>query len=423
MPSKPKNLDEIDSVSDGEGSQVSDASTENSVHQTDSEISVSSSENEDESSTDNDLQFRRNKRVLLGRNNYNWSKIHPATSRMRAHNLVTKLSGLAGDATGYNEQKLDFLFLLAALRFDGTSARDERKQTDDPLAGNFATGKRRNHIQINCLFPTLTVLSLIEPTVNSNSKITANDWFSSIELVEPLKLKELTYVGTVRKNKRQIPPTFLPKKDRPLHSTEFAFTKDKNSFVLRSKKEHYDKKPEIIDFCNFTKAGVYALDQKCATYTVGRRTRRWTLAIWFAIIDIAAVNAHVVLGATEDSDNITRRDFVVRSLGRDQIKDYLASRYAIKNLQRERAACNYFKNSWYCKRCLFLRTLQEDVDAPSALGSRIRNIQPTVPSVAEEFANPIVFRTSHVTTMRTAECRKLGQVTADIVNSANWKTL
>ncbi|KAJ8870109.1 hypothetical protein PR048_029121 [Dryococelus australis] len=85
-----------------------------------------------------------------------------------------------------------------------------------------------------------------------------------------------------------------------------------------------DKKPEIIDLYNMTKAGADALDQKCPTYTVGCRTRRWTLAIWFAMIDIAA----------KDSDTITRRDFLV-SLGRDIIKEHLACRSAIKNLLRE----------------------------------------------------------------------------------------
>ncbi|KAJ8884903.1 hypothetical protein PR048_011099 [Dryococelus australis] len=104
MSSKPKNLDEMDSVSDDEGLQVSDASTENSDRQTDSEISVSSSRNQDESSTDNDPQFLNNENVLLGKNNYKWSKIPPATKRTRAcaHNLVAKLPGLTGDARVHN---------------------------------------------------------------------------------------------------------------------------------------------------------------------------------------------------------------------------------------------------------------------------------------------------------------------------------
>ncbi|KAJ8894216.1 hypothetical protein PR048_006826 [Dryococelus australis] len=137
-------------MSDDEGSQSSDLSTENSDHRTDSEISASSSENEDESSTDNDLQFRHNKNVLLARNNYKWSKIPPSASRTRAHNLVTKLPGLA-------------------------------------------------------------VISLFEPIVNSDRNITADNWFSSIGLVEQLKLKGLTYVGTVRKNTRDIPLHSCPK--------------------------------------------------------------------------------------------------------------------------------------------------------------------------------------------------------------------
>ncbi|KAJ8896340.1 hypothetical protein PR048_001684 [Dryococelus australis] len=83
-----------------------------------------------------------------------------------------------------------------------------------------------------------------------------------------------------------------------------------------------------------TKVGQDALDQKCATHTVGRRTRRWTLAIWFAIMDIAVVNVHVILGANKDSDNITSRDFLL-FLGRDLIKEHIVSRSAIKNLPRE----------------------------------------------------------------------------------------
>ncbi|KAJ8879409.1 hypothetical protein PR048_020017 [Dryococelus australis] len=62
--------------------------------------------------------------------------------------------------------------------------------------------------------------------------------------------------------------------------------------------------------------------------------KEMTLTIWFSIMDIAAVNTHVFLDATKDNDSITHHDFLV-SLGRDLIKEYLASRSAIKNLQRE----------------------------------------------------------------------------------------
>ncbi|KAJ8877196.1 hypothetical protein PR048_021650 [Dryococelus australis] len=150
-----------------------------------------------------------------------------------------------------------FLFLLAALRFDDASTRDERKETD-PLAGispvliklvtnsqsNYTCGQytkidamlvpfrgrckfriykqnkpakyelkvlvlcdAQTHYFVNGFIhsgktkepnpnklyvPTLTVLSLIEPIANSNRRITADNWFSEIELLEQLKLEGLT---------------------------------------------------------------------------------------------------------------------------------------------------------------------------------------------------------------------------------------
>jgi len=62
--------------------------------------------------------------------------------------------------------------------------------------------------------PTQAVLRLSKLIEGTNRNITADNWFSSIELVEHLKKRGLTYVGTLRKNKREIPPEFLPKKKK-----------------------------------------------------------------------------------------------------------------------------------------------------------------------------------------------------------------
>ncbi|KAJ8877195.1 hypothetical protein PR048_021649 [Dryococelus australis] len=94
--------------------------------------------------------------------------------------------------------------------------------------------------------------------------------------------------------------------------------------------------------------------------------------------------------SNKDCDNITRRDFLV-SLGRDLIKEHLASRSAMKNLPNELCATiSRIVDTEEIISCLFLRNLQEDVNATSAPRPRITSILPTVPSVAEEFANPIV---------------------------------
>ncbi|XP_039294151.1 uncharacterized protein LOC120353654 [Nilaparvata lugens] len=39
------------------------------------------------------------------------------------------------------------------------------------------------------------------------------------------------------------------------------------------------KLPEIIDFYNITKVGVDSLDQKCAQFSVSRRTQRWPMTV------------------------------------------------------------------------------------------------------------------------------------------------
>ncbi|KAH9629115.1 hypothetical protein HF086_008564 [Spodoptera exigua] len=162
--------------------------------------------------------------------------------------------------------------------------------------------------------PTRTVLELVGPLKNSNRNITADNWFSSIELVDKLKEVDLTYVGTLRKNKREIRPEFLPHKTRPVGSSLFGFTNDKTlcsfvpkknqSVVLISTMRHDESvdtesgKPEIIQFYNTTKGGVDSLDQKCANYSVGRRTQRWPCVIFWAILNISAANGYVLWKAS-----------------------------------------------------------------------------------------------------------------------------
>ena len=82
-------------------------------------------------------------------------------------------------------------------------------------------------------------------------------------------------------------------------------------------------KSEIICFYNDTKRGVDALDQRCATYLCQRRTRRWPMAIFGAILDISRVNSYILfLSASEETVKISRRKFSV-ALGRDLIVDYM----------------------------------------------------------------------------------------------------
>ncbi|CAH1995715.1 unnamed protein product [Acanthoscelides obtectus] len=120
--------------------------------------------------------------------------------------------------------------------------------------------------------PTQAVLKLAKPIFGTHRNITADNWFTSIELVNLLKSKGLTYVGTIKKNKGEIPVSFLPNKQRSIGSSLYGFTSDitllsyvpkKYKAVLLVSSMHHNEgkvgesgKPEIIDFYNLTKRGV-----------------------------------------------------------------------------------------------------------------------------------------------------------------------
>lgn len=189
--------------------------------------------------------------------------------------------------------------------------------------------------------PTQTVLRLVKPIAQTNRNITADNWYSSIELVDELKKIGLTYVGTIKKNKRQIPAEFLPTRKREINSTAFGFQKDKTmvSFVPKKNKAvllissmHHQRvidketnKPEIIMFYNKTKAGVDALDEKCSLYSTSRRTRRWPMALFHAILNITGVNSRV-LYLTANSDKQLRRLDFLKVLGKSLCRPFMERR-------------------------------------------------------------------------------------------------
>lgn len=66
----------------------------------------------------------------------------------------------------------------------------------------------------------------MKPIIATNRNITADNWFSSIELVNELLKRELTYCGTLRKNKAEIPTQFTNLRSREEGSCLYGFTKD-----------------------------------------------------------------------------------------------------------------------------------------------------------------------------------------------------
>ena len=70
------------------------------------------------------------------------------------------------------------------------------------------------------------------------------------------------------------------------------------------------KKPETVHYYNRTKVGVDVLDKMLRQYSARAATRRWPVAVFYNMLDMAALNAWVLYRSCIDS-HITRRVFIL----------------------------------------------------------------------------------------------------------------
>ncbi|KAM3926735.1 piggyBac transposable element-derived protein 4-like [Leptodactylus fuscus] len=139
--------------------------------------------------------------------------------------------------------------------------------------------------------------------------VTCDNFFTSYQLGQMLKKKQLTMLGTLRKNKPELPQGILSK--REVYSSTFYFSGNTTvvSYVPKKTKQvilmstmHYDnavsdredRKPDIILDYNATKGAVDTLDQVISTYTCKRKTNRWPMILFYNILDVSAYNAFVL---------------------------------------------------------------------------------------------------------------------------------
>lgn len=178
--------------------------------------------------------------------------------------------------------------------------------------GKGSDGKDLTEEERKLSVPTQSLITLSTPIQRSNRNITADNWFSSVEAVIELKKRGLTYVGTMRKNKRDLPAEFTTTKNRRLNDKMFGFSMDENKITLFSSKVkstkvlniissmHQSKgyeeggKAEMNIFYNETKNGVDSLDYRCALYSCQRKDERWPMCVFSGMLNIAMVNAFIV---------------------------------------------------------------------------------------------------------------------------------
>lgn len=156
------------------------------------------------------------------------------------------------------------------------------------------------------------VLDLTSGITGSGRNVTTDNFFTSVPLCQELHKRNLTLLGTIRRNKPEVPPSFQGSKAREVHSTKFGFAKDskimmasyvpkKGKSVIMLSSAHYNSsieenppfKPQLILDYNKSKGGVDTFDQCVKNYSSKRTTNRWPLALFYWIIDAAGYNSSI----------------------------------------------------------------------------------------------------------------------------------
>lgn len=198
--------------------------------------------------------------------------------------------------------------------------------------------------------PSQSVIRLTKCIEGSHRNITADNWFSSLELLTFCGKKGLTYLGTLKKNKKEIPNQFQPSKQRPVRSSIYGFTRNctmvsyvpkTNKAVILISSMHHTKeidvdtgKPSLIIDYNKTKGGVDEVDKKCSNYGSSRRTRRWPMAIFFRLIDMSGINSYILYNDCENTKMVPRGVYL-KSLARALVLPQMKLRVYNERIPRE----------------------------------------------------------------------------------------
>ncbi|CAM4708723.1 unnamed protein product [Leuciscus chuanchicus] len=116
--------------------------------------------------------------------------------------------------------------------------------------------------------------------------------------------------------------------------TAYAAKRKKTVYILSSmhsviQTENTTKrKPNTITLYNTTKCGVDVMDQMVREYTVRTGTRRWPVAVFYNMIDMAALNAHVLYQACTGRQE-RRVDFLLE-LARELANSHMCAKKARK---------------------------------------------------------------------------------------------
>ena len=88
--------------------------------------------------------------------------------------------------------------------------------------------------------------------------------------------------------------------------------------------ESQKKTPETVEFYNKTKCGVDVVDRMVRQYSFKAGTRRWPVAAFYNILDLAGINAFVPY-KKRTGDKVSRRSFLFK-LATELRKNYIVEK-------------------------------------------------------------------------------------------------
>lgn len=190
------------------------------------------------------------------------------------------------------------------------------------------------------------VLKLMDPYLNAGRCVVVDNFLTGKSLAEKLLGQKITLVGTIRSNRRVLPPIAKSKKDAmerfstqlfsaslksgPCSLTVYKSKPTKKVSILSTKHKSIKidsdpkKLPETIAFYNKTKFGVDVLDQKARKYSTKASSRKWPSQVFSNILDLAGINAHILYLETSGVE-MPRQAFLLQ-LAEELCEDQISQR-------------------------------------------------------------------------------------------------
>jgi hypothetical protein len=180
------------------------------------------------------------------------------------------------------------------------------------------------------------VLDLLEGIDAAGHNVTYDNFFTIA--CKNVAGNKVTPVATIRKNKPELPPDMISTKKSKTFTTMFGFQQDcmfvsycpkKSKIVNFLSTLHSEPKlntsneqrtPEVIPTYNDTKTGVDTMDQMTRTYSCKRKTGRWSLVVFYNLLNISAINAYVIwkaLNPNWNSNKSHNRRLYLLQLGKE----------------------------------------------------------------------------------------------------------